>query len=104
MHITDIWNPIGKPMRRCCQAAFCQPVRSLRLVRSTSNFFTPTTVQSAADKNWLTTVAHAAPATPICKGTMNTTSSTTLSKAENTKNTSGVRLSPKARSMLEIML
>ena len=61
-------------------------------------------MHSTAERSWASTVAQAAPATPMPRGTMNTMSSTMFSRAENTSRNMGVRLSPNARRMLEIML
>ena len=71
---------------------------------SMRNFLTPITVHNIADKSWLSTVAQAAPATPILNGTINTTSRTMFKREENTRKTRGVRLSPNARRILDIML
>ena len=58
----------------------------------------------AADTACDKTVAHAAPATSILQGTMNTISKTTFSSDEKTRKYSGVLESPSARSILEIIL
>ena len=49
-------------------------------------------------------VAQAAPATPICMGTINKISRKIFKTEENTRKYSGVLLSPRALSILEIML
>ena len=74
---------------------------SSRMGMSLRRSMASTKTQEAA---WDSTVAQAAPATPMPRGTMNTTSRTMFSKEENTRQISGVRLSPRARRMLEIRL
>ena len=61
-------------------------------------------MHNAAEIACASTVAHAAPATSMPNGTINTTSSTTFNTEEKIRKYSGVRESPNARRILEIIL
>ena len=65
MHITDIWKPMGKPIRRRASTSLRSRAAESFPGHSTGKRRSPTAVQRRADTSWLSTVAQAAPATPI---------------------------------------
>ena len=80
------------------------PVKSALRRRRTGYFFRPTHSETTPEMSCESTVAQAAPATPMRSGTMNTMSSTMFKREESTSAYSGVLLSPSARSRFDTRL
>ena len=73
-------------------------------ILSTGYFLMPATAESTAARSCESTVASAAPPTPMPNGTMNTISRTTFRIDEKTRNIKGSLLSPRALRIFDTRL
>ena len=99
--VTENWNAIGRPTRRCCQAKRHENAQSSLCRRRTGKRFRLYSRHSSADTACAMMVAHAAPATPIWNSRMQAKSSTMLMIQAMIRKIKGVLLSPSARRILE---
>ena len=91
-------SPIGTPTEAIRLMVRILGLRSPRCRRSAGTFLAMYTTQATPAMAWESTVAQAAPSTPMPSFARNSRSRTTLTVTAATRKPSGVRLSPRARS------
>ena len=104
MAVMDSCRPMGSPMASSRRMWGSRGRRSSRETWSRGNFFQMNTRHARPESPWEITVAMAAPATPRGMTTMRNRSSPMFKREAITRNTTGVLLSPNARSRLERVL
>ena len=104
MAVMDSCSPMGSPMPSSRAMWSSRGRRSSRDRCSRGKRFQINTRQATPDNAWEITVAQAAPATPMGMTRMRNRSRPMLSTEAITKNTTGVRLSPRARKRLARVL
>ena len=97
-------SPMGRPIISSRRTQWPRQRRFSFFRCRMGNFLSIYSRHSSPEISWLMSVAQPAPATPICRVTTHTMSRATFSRLENTKNISGVRLSPRERRMPESRL
>ena len=102
--VTEYCSPMGIPMLHRIFTYWDSSFHSSFLICKISNFFLIYSRQLTPDTAWETTVATAAPATPICRTMMQKRSRKIFRKAERIRKYRGVLLSPMARRIPETIL
>lgn len=105
MAMTEVWKPMGRPVRRRRQLRARPRWRKSPLVKwSHGTLKTIKPAHSRADMPWESTVARAAPPTPMPNDRIKSRSRKMLSVQAMMRKKSGDRLSPRAVMVLERIL